>query len=98
MLQMRRLPVTVTDSFRDGQFVSRLSEGKFNAVWMDYTIEATENKTLKGSGGIIGLILKGPALLRWFLSRPVTAQYSEQVPQNVAGCRDKDPLYHMSPK
>ena len=37
---------------------SKLSEGKFNAVWMDYTIEATENKTLKGSGGIIGLTLR----------------------------------------
>ena len=98
MLQMRRLPVTVRDSFRDGHFVSKLSEGKFNAVWMDYTIEATENKTLKGSGGIIGLTLRGPALLRWFLSRPVTAQYSEQVRQNVGGCGDKDPSYHMGPK
>lgn len=78
--------------------MSKLSEGKFNAVWMDYTVEATENKTLKESGGIIGLTLRGPALLRWFLSRPVTAQYSEQVRQNVACCGGKDPSYYMGPK
>ena len=43
---------------------------------MDYTIETTARKSLKGSGGIIGLTLKGAALARWFLARPVTAMYS----------------------
>jgi len=56
---------------------------------------------LKGSGGIIGLTLRGPALLRWFLSRPVTAQYSDTV-QNLAGGGagggDRDPSYYMGPK
>lgn len=36
----------------------------------------TENKSLKGSGGIIGLTVKDSALSRWFLARPITAQYS----------------------
>ena len=42
---------------------------------MDYTLEATKNKALKGNGGIIGLTLKDRALERWFLSRPISAKY-----------------------
>ena len=58
--------------------MARLSRGNFNKVWLDYTIKSTENKALKGLGGIIGLTLKGCALERWFLSRPVvSAQYSQ---------------------
>lgn len=49
---------------------------------MDYILEATENKALKGSGGVIGLTLRDSALARWFLSRPVTSKYS-QVFQNT---------------
>ena len=54
----------------------KLSKGKINGSWIDYAIETTENKDLKGTAGIIGLTLKGPALARWFLARPVTAKYS----------------------
>lgn len=46
------------------------------SVWADYALEVTQNKALKGKGGIIGLTLRGNALARYFLSRPVTAQYS----------------------
>ena len=76
LIQMRRLPPDVTDAFQDGLFVAKLSEGKFNAVWIDYALEVTENKALKGTGGIIGLTLRGNALTRWFLARPLTAKYS----------------------
>ena len=81
---MHRLPPEVLEAYKDGQFVAKLSHGKFNDVWMDYTIEATENKALKGAGGIIGLTLKGQALVRLFLSIPITAQYSEQMRKNIS--------------
>ena len=76
MLMMERLPPDVQAAFEQGLFVAKLTDAHFNAVWLDYTLEATENKALKGKGGIIGLTLKGPALTRWFLARPVTAEYS----------------------
>jgi hypothetical protein len=56
--------------------MAKLAKGTFNAVWADYALEVTENKALKGTGGIIGLTLKGTALARYFLARPVTAKYS----------------------
>lgn len=43
----------------DGGFTAKLKNGKFNYVCIDYTPETTENKTLNGSGGVIGQILKG---------------------------------------
>ena len=73
---MKRLLDDVKEAFQDGLFVARLTDGKFNTVWLDYSIEATANKALKGSGGIIGLTLKGATLAHWFLARPVTATYS----------------------
>ena len=74
ILQMKHLPDDVMDGFQEGLFVSKLSEGKFNSVWIDYVLEATENKALKGTGGIIGLALKDQALARWFLARLFTAK------------------------
>ena len=76
LLLQRRLPASTANAFKEGNFVAKLSTGNFNKVWLDYTLESTENKSLKGSGGIIGLTLKGPALARWFLSRPITAKYA----------------------
>ena len=61
-------------------FVSKLSEGKFNSVWIDYVLEATENKALKETGEMIGLTLKGQALARWFLARPVTSKFFHAIP------------------
>ena len=75
-LQMNRLPKEALESFNQGNFVAKLTPGTFNSVWMDYVLEATENKALKSSGGIIGLTYQNNALTRWFLSRPVTAKYS----------------------
>ena len=75
---MEHLPDDVENGFQtDGLHTAKLWEGSCNAVWMDYTLEATKNKALKGTGGIIGLTLKGNALTRFFLARPVTAKYSE---------------------
>ena len=70
-LQMNRLPKEALESFNHGNFVAKLTLGTFNSVWMDYVLEATENKALKSSGGIIGLTYQNNALTRWFLSRPV---------------------------
>ena len=44
----------------------------------------TANKSFKGSGGIIGLTLKGPALARWFLARSVTAACSSNFQKMLA--------------
>ena len=57
---MKRLPQDVLKEFA-GKFLSKATSGRLNGVWMDYAIETTENKTLKGQGGIIGRTLKGPA-------------------------------------
>ena len=82
-LHMSRLPAEVQESFHHGHFVAKLTPGTFNSVWMDYVLEATENKALKSSGGIIGLTNQDNALTRWFLSRPVTAQYSVRFRENI---------------
>lgn len=63
LLMMSRMPTEVTTAVEEGNFVAKLSRGRFNAIWMDYTLEATENKALKGADGIIGLTLRGPALV-----------------------------------
>ncbi len=84
ILLMNRLPADVLTQFQDGNFVAKLTSGRFNSVWLDYTIEATENKALKGTGGIIGLTLRGSALARWFLARPIASQYAMKFRENVA--------------
>jgi len=75
-LQMQRIPREMVEAFENGLFVAKLGEGRFNSVWADYALEVTQNKALKGKGGIIGLTLRGNALARYFLARPITAQYS----------------------
>ena len=75
-LQIKELPNDVNQGFHNGLFVSKLREGNFNSVWIDYVLGATENKALKRTGGIIGLNLKGNALASWLLARHVTAKYS----------------------
>ena len=55
-----------------------LSEGHFNGVWLDYALETTQNKDLKGAGGIIGLTMRSQALVRWFIARLVTAMYATE--------------------
>ena len=82
-LKMNRLPTEAQESFNHGHFVAKLTPGTFNSVWMDYVLEATENKALKSSGGIIGLTNQDNALTRWFLSRPVTAKYSVYFRENL---------------
>ena len=72
---MNRLPKGVQEIFCHGYFVAKLTPGIFNSIWMDYVLEATENKALKSSGGIIGLTYQDSAVTRWFPSRPVTARY-----------------------
>ena len=77
LMAMYRLLSNVKEAYISRDFNAKLSDGIFNDAWIDYTLETMENKTLKGSGGVIGLTLRGPALAPWFLSRPVTALYSE---------------------
>ena len=83
MLMTKRLPSEVLKEFEDRQFVAKLSKGKFNGTWIDYTLEVTANKALKGVGGIIGLTLRGSVLARWFMARPVTAKYSTRFQEGI---------------
>lgn len=39
--------------------MTKLTDEKFNNVWLAITLEATENKALKLNGEINGLALKG---------------------------------------
>ena len=82
-LKINRLPAEGQESFNHGHFVAKLTPGTFNSVWMDDVLEATENKALKSSGGIIDLTNQDNALTRWFLSRPVTAKYSVYFRENL---------------
>ena len=54
----------------------KLSDSNVNDVWIDYTLEVTEIKALKGIGGIIGIPLKYNTLARCFFSHPFSAKYS----------------------
>ena len=90
VLESKQLPSDIAKGFSEGLFVAKLSKGKFNKVWMDYVLETTENKSLKGSGGIIGLTLRDSALARWFLARPVTAKFSMQFAECVCRISNQD--------
>jgi hypothetical protein len=48
-----RLPAGVQAEFERGLSVTKLAEAKFNSVWLGNTLDTTENKAFKGSGGII---------------------------------------------
>lgn len=98
ILMMQRLPEEVENAFKEGLFAAKISSGTFNGVWMDYTLEATENKELKGNGGIIGLTLKGPALERWFLSRPITAKYAATFKIQMSASSHPVKTHHLSTK
>ncbi|XP_052801704.1 uncharacterized protein LOC128232273 [Mya arenaria] len=98
VLNMNRLPREAEDGFLQGLFTAKLSSGKFNNVWLDYTLEATENKALKGTGGIIGLTMKDGALARWFLSRPLASRYSTMFHNNVCHKNEKDGTHHADTK
>jgi len=74
--QLNRIPAEVGEGLADGMYTANLSGGKFSNVWMDYTLEVTQNNELKGNGGVIGMTLKESALARWFLSRPIVSKYS----------------------
>ena len=73
---MKRLSKEVATVFNEGMFVAKFSEGCFNGVWADYALEVTEHKALRGLGGIVLRTLRGNALARYILAKPVTAKYS----------------------
>ena len=82
-LKKKHLSAEAQESFNHGHFVAKLTPGTFNSVWMDYVLEATENKAFESFGGIIGLTNQDNALTRWFLSHPATAKYSVYFRENL---------------
>ena len=96
VLSMSRLPDRACESFSKGHFVAKLTDGTFNSVWMDYILEVTENKALKSSGGIIGLTHNENALVRWFLSRPVTASYSMAYKEKESADQQTKKTHHTN--
>ena len=87
VIQLNRIPAEVEEGLADGMYTANLSGGKFSNVWMDYTLEVTQNKKLKGNGGVIGMTLKESALARWFLSRPIVSKYSAVFHQSIASTK-----------
>ena len=47
-LHMERLREEIQDAFENGNFVDKLSDGIFNDVWIDYTLDVRDNKGTKG--------------------------------------------------
>ena len=94
VLRMNRLPDALTESFQKGKFVAKLSKGAFNCVWIDYVLEVTQNKSLKSSGGIIGMTHNDKALMRWFLSRPLTAKYALEYQSDLKHQRHHPDKHH----
>jgi hypothetical protein len=90
---MNRLPKDV-EGFKEGLYTAKLSKGNFNNVWLDYTLEVTQNKARKGTGGIIGLTLRENALARWFLARPLTSRYSMTFHNSLHDKTDNDNIKH----
>ena len=45
LMAMNRLPSNVKEAYMSGDFNAKLSDGIFNDVWIEYTLETTENKT-----------------------------------------------------
>lgn len=60
VLQISRLPGPLLENFRKGRFVIKLTSGSINVVWLNYVLEATENKALKTTGSIIGMKMHLP--------------------------------------
>ena len=98
LLSENRLPEKVIRSFSNGNFVAKLTDGTFNGVWLDYVLEVTENKSLKTTGGIIGITHNENALIRWFLSRPVTARYSMAFSGNGPDHQQAEKRHHTDNK
>ena len=93
---MNRLPQSVRSEFSNGNFMGRLTDKHNNADFLDKIHESTENKDLKGSGGIIGLTCRENALLRWFYARPVTAEFSHAFRDNFTHSTSKAQSNHCS--
>ena len=57
------------------------------------SLKQMKKGAFKGTGGIIKLALKGQAMARWFLARPVRAKYSMQFHESV--CKSQIKSYKM---
>ncbi len=93
ILLMKRLPDDVRMAFEEGLFVAKLSDCCFHAVWG----EVTQNKSLKGTGGIMRLTLKGNALARYVLAKPTVAQHAAAF-KDAIGTKSKEEKKTMTEK
>ena len=84
---VEQLPDEVETLFQEGSFTAKLTPGSFNGVWYDYTLETTENKDLKSSGGIIGITRQGDTLKKWFLNRPMNSAYTRTYLTQLVGTK-----------
>jgi len=75
--QMKQLPQEVADEFRQGNFVVKGSNHRFNQVSPDHSLEWL-NGVGKKSGGIVGITKTNTALARWTLSYNQRASVSNQ--------------------
>ncbi len=73
---MKRLPRSLLDEFRDGRFAVRRSKKRFSAIAIDQGHEQL-NKELKESGGIIGLTQDPASLMNWSVCGPEVSKRLE---------------------
>ena len=77
ILDMLNLPREVQSAFETGEFAVRQIPGCFNGIWSDMGTEKTIIRDAKGSGGIVGLTRKKPALIRWTLTKHIMSEYTK---------------------
>jgi len=76
---MKSLPDTIKDEFDNrSHWVISKTTNKFSAIPFDQAHEQ-ENKTVKGSGGAVGLTENPVAFQRWMLSGPEIARLQKQL-------------------
>lgn len=77
--EMRQLKENQPDMYKHmeaGAFVvKRSGKVKYNSVSTDQALEQTINLEAKSKGGVVGFTLRKSALVRWLLTRHITAEY-----------------------
>ena len=91
--QMLMLPPEVEQEFRNGNFVVKIGESKFNQVAPDQSLEWL-NGIGKRGGGIVGITRSLTALSRWALS----FNHRSKIAKDTKEMYDLDLSQHMSYK
>jgi hypothetical protein len=73
-----------------GGFVVKRSERTFNCVPTDQALEQSINREAKSQGGVIGYTRRKGALVRWLVTRHITAEYAERFHEMCSSKKSKN--------